>query len=77
MVVTSDQSIVEVFQTYAVFERGSGNGRTDPPVNLSWTSDRLKVLGGIIGPEDVEEDNWRPRIVAVENVLQSWKAPSR
>lgn len=22
----------------------------------------------------MEEDNWRPRIVAVENVLQSWKA---
>ena len=90
LVVTSDQSIVEVFRTYAVFERGSGSklnlgkskglwlgswsGRTDAPVNLSWTSDKLKVLGGVIGPGDVEEDNWRPRIVDVENVLQSWKA---
>lgn len=90
LVVTSDQSIVEVFQSYAVFEQGSGsklnlgkskglwlgswNGRTDAPVNLSRTSDKLKVLGGVIGPGNVEEDNWHSRIVAVENVLQSWKA---
>ena len=32
------------------------------------------MLGGLIGPGDVEEDNWHPRIVAVENVLQYWKA---
>lgn len=90
LVVTSDQSIVEVFRSYAVFERGSGsklnlgeskglwlgswNGPTDAPLHLSWTFDKLKVLGGVIGPGNVEEDNWRPRIVAVENVLQSWKA---
>ena len=90
LVVTSDQSIVEVFRSYAVFERGSGsklnlgeskglwlgswNGQTDAPLHLSWTFDKLKVLGGVIGPGNVEEDNWRPRIVAVENVLQSWKA---
>ena len=90
LVVTSDQSIIEVFRSYAVFERGSRsklnlgkskglwldswNGRTDALVNLSWTSDKLKVLGGVIGPGNVEEDNWCPRIVAVENVLQSWKA---
>lgn len=65
LVVTSDQSLIEVFRSYAVFERGSGsklnlgkskglwlgswNGRTDAPVNLSWTSDKLKVLGGVIG----------------------------
>ena len=52
---------------------GSWNGRSDQPVDLAWTSDKLKVLGGVIGPGDVVEDNWRPRIVAVENVLQSWK----
>ena len=39
------------------------------PLNLSWTSDKLKVLVGLIGPGDVEEDNWH----AVENVLQYWK----
>ena len=32
------------------------------------------MLGGVIGPGNEVEDNWRPRIVAVENVLQSWRA---
>ena len=90
LVVTTDDSIVEVFRTYAVFERGSRsklnlgklkglwlgswNGRSDQPVDLAWTLDKLKLLGGVIGPGDVVEDNWHPRIVTVENVLQSWRA---
>ena len=52
---------------------GSWNGRQDPPVTLDWSSVKLKVLGVILGPGNVEEDNWRPRITAVENVLASWK----
>ena len=26
-----------------------------------------------MGPGDLEEANWRPRIAAVENVLSSWR----
>lgn len=36
------------------------------------TSDNIKVLGIYIGPAVTDEDNWRPRISAVENVLHSW-----
>ena len=31
------------------------------------------MLGVYVGPGDLEEANWRPRITAVENVLASWR----
>lgn len=89
LVVTSDVSIKGVFNTYSLFERGSGsklnlskskglwlgswNGRSDTPVNLDWSSVKIKVLGVFIGVGNLEEANWRPRITAVENVLLSWR----
>ena len=92
LIVCSDDSIVASFETYARFEKGSGaklnqskskglwlgswSGRLDPPVALDWTSVKIKVLGVFIGPGDLEIDNWRPRITAVENVLSSWKQRS-
>lgn len=92
LVVTSDQAISEVFEVYRVFENGSGaklnlskceglwlgswNGRLDAPVDISWTSVKIKILGVFIGPGDLEETNWRPLITAVENVLNSWRQRS-
>ena len=89
LIVTSDESIKGVFDTYSLFERGSGsklnlskskglwlgawNGRQDPPVVLDWSSVKIKALGVFIGVGNLEEDNWRPRISAVENVLLSWR----
>ena len=83
LVVTTTDAIKAVFDTYAVFASGSGSrlnqakskglwlgswcGRVDTPVRLDWTSGTLKILG------NVEELNWRPRIVAVKNVLNSWR----
>ena len=43
------------------------------PVRLDWTSGTLKILGIFFGSGNVEELNWRPRIVAVKNVLNSWR----
>ena len=90
LVVTSDSSINAVFESYSLFEKGSGSklnlskskglwlgrwsGRTDPPVALLWSSVKLKVLGAFIGPGDLEEDNWRPRLTAIENTLNAWRA---
>ena len=42
-----------------------------PPVDLDWTSVKIKVLGIYIGPGDLASDNWLPRISAVANVLSS------
>ena len=48
----------------------------DPPVPLDWSSSKLKVLGVFIGVGNLEADNWRPRIDAVERVLNSWRSRS-
>ena len=43
---------------------------------LDWNSVKIKALGVFFGVGDLEEDNWRPRITAVDNVLKSWRARS-
>lgn len=89
LVVTTDDAIEAVFDTYSLFESGSGAklnqskskglwlgswaGRTDPPVALDWSPTRLKILGVFLGLGNLEVANWRPRIDAVENVLFSWR----
>ena len=89
LIVTSDDAIQASFETYSIYEKGSGsklnlskskglwlgswNGRRDPPVNLDWSSSKIKVLGVFIGVGNLDEANWRPRISAVENVLASWR----
>ena len=89
LIVTSDDAIRATFETYSIYEKGSGsklnlskskclwlgswNGRHDFPVILVWSSSKIKVLGVFIGVSNLEEDNWRPRIIAVENVLASWR----
>ena len=89
LVLSSDASIKASFETYALFERGSGSKlnlskskglwlgtwkhRADPPVALDWSSLKLKVLGVYISLGNLKEENWRPRITAVENVLKSWR----
>ena len=81
-----------VFDVFSLYERGSGaklnldkceglwlgswNGRTDSPVDISWSSVKVKVLGVFLGPGNLEEENWRPRITAVENALNSWRQRS-
>ena len=92
LILSSDDSIKAAFETYDLYEKASGSklnrskskglwlgswrGRTDPPVDLDWSSVKLKVLGVFIGIGDLIEDNWRPRITAVEKVLSSWRSRS-
>ena len=47
-----------------------------PLVALDWSSSKLKVLSVFISVGDLEADNWRPRIDAVERVLNSWRSRS-
>ena len=85
VVVMSDEAITATFEVYDLHERGSGaklnltkckglwlgawNGRTDAAVAIEWGSVKVKILGVLLGPFVSEEDNWRPRITAVQNVL--------
>ena len=89
VVVTSVSAITATFDVYELYEKGSGaklnlakckglwlgswNGRVDTPVALEWSSAKVKILGVFLGPLASEEDNWRPRITAVQNVLSSWR----
>lgn len=89
LVVCSDDAIRASFEVYSVYERGSGSklnvskskglwlgswaGRSDPQVSLQRLSAKIKVLGVLIGPGNLDEDNWRPRITAVANTLFSWR----
>ena len=47
-----------------------------PPVVFDWSSTKLKILGVFVGHGNLEEDNWRPRINAVDHVLRSWRSRS-
>ena len=92
LILSSDDSIKAALETYDLFEKASGSklnhgkskglwlgswrGRLDPPVELDWSSFKLKVLGVFIGIGDLVEDNWRPRINAVDKVLSSWRSRS-
>ena len=89
LVVTSTDAIKAVFDTYTVFASVSGSrltqvkskglwlgswcGPVDTPVHLDWTSGTLKIFGIFFGSGDVEEMDGHPRIVAVKNVLNSWR----
>lgn len=53
---------------------GGWRGRTDPPVPFDWSASKLRVLGVYVGPGNLDEDNWRPRITAVDHVLKSWRS---
>ena len=92
LILSSDDAIIASFEVYSLFEKASGSklnqskskglwlggwsGRADPPVALDWSSIKIKALGVFVGNGDLEEDNWRPRITAVDKVLKSWRVRS-
>ena len=92
LTLSSDDAIKASLETYDLYERASGSklnrskskglwlggwrGRLDPPVDLDWSSIKLKVLCVFIGAGDLVKDNWQPRIDAVAKVLSSWRARS-
>ena len=69
LILSSDDLIKAAFETYDLYEKASGSklncskskglwldgwrGRTDPPVDLDWSSVKLKVLGVFIGIGDL------------------------
>ena len=87
LVVCSDDAIRACFEVSDVYESGSGSklnlsmglwlgpwaNCSDPPVTLDWLSVKIKVLGVFLGPGNLDDVNWKPRIAAVENTLSSWR----
>jgi len=83
----SDRATRAIFSVYGRFDQGTGaklnlgkcegvwlgswRGRLDAPVPIKWTTAFIKVLGVYLGNVNLEEENWRPRINAVEKCLYS------
>ena len=90
VISVSDAATLAVFDTYGTFERGTGSklnlskceglwlgtwrNRADLPIAIKWTSSKIKVLGVYLGNGNLNEDNWHPRIEAVERCLKSWRS---
>ena len=88
----SDCATIAAFEVYTKFEAGTGaklnlskceglwlgtwRYRLDPPVPISWSSDKIKMLGVFVGHGNLDEANWRPRIDAVERCLNSCRSRS-
>ena len=88
----SDRATRAIFSVYGCFEQGTGakpnlgkcegvwlgswRCRLDAPVPIKWTTAFIKVLGVYFGNSKLEEENWRPRINAVEKCLNSWRGRS-
>lgn len=47
---------------------------TTPPVDISWSYSKIKVLGVFIGHGDPAKENWRPCLDAVARCLKSWRS---
>jgi len=87
VISVSDAATLAVFEVYNIFEHGTGSklnlgkceglwlglwrNRPDSPINILWNSVKIKVFGVYIGNENLDESNWRPRLVPVERCLNS------
>ena len=86
--VTDDDSILDVFHLFNLYECASGarlnlnkckglwlgpwKNREDPPVNIVWSSSKIPCLGTFIGPGVTDNDIWDKRISAIESTLNAW-----
>ena len=87
--VNDYRSLVHLFKSVHIYELGSGaklnfsktedmwlgawRTRTDEPLGLTWVT-KMKILG-VIG-ENVEQDNWLPKLTKLESNLNLWKRRS-
>ena len=89
LIVINDESILAAFIVYGKYEGASGaklnlkkckglwlgawNGRSSRPIDIEWSSEKVKTFGVVIGPGNLEHANWDHRLETVENVFRSWK----
>lgn len=86
--VKDEKSLVALFETISVFEKGSGaklnkaktealwlgawKNRSDEPLGLSWVK-YTKILGIFFGSVNVERDVWEPRLSKLDKCVSRWK----
>ena len=90
LILADNYSITQSFNLINIFERGSGSrlnaqkteglwlgsaaGKQTGPVNITWTTEKLKILGVYFGTSNVEHANWIDRIIKLEKPLNLWKS---
>ena len=90
VIALSDRTILKVFRVYACFEAATGSRlnlnkcagfwlgpwhfRTDRPVDIQWSSDKLKFLGVFVGYGDMGEANWRHSVEAFCRCIDAWRS---
>lgn len=89
LIFANDYSITSCFHIVHIFENGSAShlnttktegvwiGRLGHcqtgPVNITWVTDKLKILGLYFGHANLDHANWDPRLAKLTNRLNSWK----
>ena len=84
LILADNYSITQSFNLINIFERGSGSrlnaqkteglwlgsaaGKQTGPVNITWTTDKLKILGVYFGTSNVEHANWIDRIIKLPSL---------
>ena len=88
LILANDFSINKAFRIINIFERGSGSrlnsqkteglwlgplaGRSYGPVNITWVTDKLKILGVYFGNANLDHANWDNRVTKLEKRLNLW-----
>lgn len=86
--VKDEKSLIALFETISIFEKGSGaklnkaktealwlgawTNRSDEPLGLSWVK-KTKILGIFFGSVNVERDVWEPRLSKLDKCVSRWK----
>ena len=92
ILVTTDDSILAVFEVFDRYELGSGArlnlkkckglwvgawlNRATGPVDIRCSSVKLRCLGSFLSPGDLSHENWGPRMQALRNLLLTWRQRS-
>ena len=92
LILANEYSITQSFNLINAFERGSAShlkaqktedlligsaaSKQTGPVNITWTTDNLKILGVYFGTSNVEHANWIDRVAKLEKQINLWKSHS-
>ena len=90
LILANNYSISQCFHVVNIFEKRSGSrlnttkteglwigrsgGRPTGPVNITWVTDKLKILSSYFGNENLDHANWDNRLAKLTNRLNLWKS---
>ena len=89
LMLLGEYSVQEAFRMIDIYEQGSGSklnfnktkgmwlgskqGQVTGPIDITWVTDQLKLLGIYVGSEQAICKSWTARIDKLESQLKLWK----